>query len=246
VKPLKTVIHVHTTWSRDANLTPAELLAACGRESVDCVAITDHDEIDGALETRRLADASGAAAPRIIIGEEVSTRDGHLIGLFLQRRIEPGRSAEETIAEIRSQGGLVLAPHPFATLCANSLHGAVHRIAAQLDAVEIHNAQNPLAWEDRRAAEFARTRHLPAYVGADCHLRGVLAPAFQRLPGFEGAREFLGALRRAELTCGRFGLGYMVRMAVRDVWDKLMPHPLPGFATHMRSSRRGAALRGRA
>jgi len=225
----KTVIHLHTSYSHDSNLTPATLVAHARRESVDCVAITDHNEIAGALAVRALGGV------RVIVGEEITTADGHLIGLFLERAIRSGRSAEATIDEIHAQGGLALAPHPFCTLCALNLGAATERIAARLDAVEIHSAQNPLPWQDRRAARFAQRRGLAAYAGSDGHLRGRLAPAYQWMEAFSDPSSFLDSLRAAQLVCGRFGLLYLARMGLRHVWDKFAPGPLPGFGVHCRT-----------
>lgn len=227
---IRTAIHLHTTYSHDSNQTPADIIAAAQREGVGCVAITDHDAIDGALEAQAIA----PRGVRVIVGEEISSRDGHIIGLFLKRWIAPGLSAEATIEAIRSQGGLVLAPHSFATLCDDSLGHAIERIAHLIDAVEIHNAQNPLPWQDWRAARFAAQRGLRAYVGCDGHIRGRLAPAYQEMPGFRGAGDFLAALEQARLVAGRYGIGYFTQMIGRHFWDKIAPNPLPGYATDYR------------
>lgn len=231
-KTIRTAIHLHTTYSHDSNQTPADVVAQAERESIDCVAITDHDAIDGALEASAIAPQS----VRVIVGEEISSRDGHIIGLFLKRWIAPGMSAEETIAAIRAQGGAVLLPHPFATLCDDSVHGAIERIAPLADAIEIHNAQNPLPWEDWRAARFAAACDMAAYVGCDGHIRGKLAPAYQQMPEFRDAREFCAGLREARFITGRYGVGYFAQMIARHFWDKVSPHPLPGFATNYRQN----------
>jgi len=229
MRRIKVAIHLHTHYSWDSNLPPGALLEAAGRAGLDCVAITDHDEIAGALEARALGTV------RVIVGEEVSTADGHLIGLFLEERIAPGLSAEETIAEIRAQGGLALAPHPFATLCDNSLQDAAWRLFDQLDAVEIFNAQNPLPADDARAVEFAEQTGLPAYVGMDAHLRRLPA-TYQVLADFADSRGFLQALGQAELHTARVGWRYYAMMAVRHLWDKVLPCRMPGFGVRVRPS----------
>lgn len=223
--PIRVAIHLHTDYSFDSNFAPAEVVAAARAERLACIAITDHDEIDGALEARRCAGRD----LEVIVGEEISTRDGHLIGLFLRERIAPGASAAETIRRIRAQGGLVLAPHPFSTLCDNSLGAVLHSIADRIDAVEIHNAQNPLPWQDWSAARFAAERKLAAYVGADTHVRGRLAPAWQEMPPFSTPAEFLAALRSARHVCGRFGPGYYAAMIRRHVRDELGLRPARGY-----------------
>jgi predicted metal-dependent phosphoesterase TrpH len=236
---VKSVIHVHTNWSFDANASPEDVVATARRQGVGCVAITDHDQIGGALEAREIADRSGDV--RIIVGEEVSSADGHIIGLFLHERIPEGMSAEDTARAIRAQGGVVLAAHPFASLCDNSLgREGLERLRPYLDAVEVWNAQNPLPWEDARAGRYARATGLTPYVGADSHVRGYLDACYQVLPAFRGAREFLAALRQAELHTGRFGPHYFTRMIVRHIWDKFARQRLPGFGVNVPADSREA------
>ncbi len=210
---LKTVIHVHTNYSFDANTSPTELIDTARQQGVDCVAITDHDEIDGALEAQRIGGV------RVIVGEEITSADGHIIGLFLSERVPPGMSLERTAAAIRAQGGLVLAPHPFTVLCEGSLHAAIQRLHPWLDAVEICNAQDFLPWENDRARHYAERHSITPYVGSDSHVRGYLAACYQEMPDFDGPTTFLSSLREARLHPGRFGWGYFAHMGWRHLWD---------------------------
>ncbi len=223
----KCVIHAHTNYSFDSNVSPQDLIDAARREGVSCVAVTDHDEIAGAIEVRESADDL-----TVIVGEEVSTADGHLIGLFLNEWIPPGMSAIETAQAIRAQGGLVLAPHAFCTLADDCLGEAMYGLLPWLDAVEICNAQSPAPWEDRRAATFAQQHRLPVYVGADAHLRGRLAPCYQMLASVDSPTRFLESLRSARLHFGRFGPWYFARMAFRHFWDLFRDQRLPGFGAN--------------
>ncbi len=105
-------IHLHTTAS-DGMPTPQQLLDHVQhRTNLDVIAITDHDTIEGALRARDLVEA-GAYRFQLIIGEEVSTREGHLLGLFLHKRIAPGLTIERSIDQIHEQGGLAIVAHPF-------------------------------------------------------------------------------------------------------------------------------------
>ena len=224
---VKTVIHAHTNYSFDSNTSPADLIQTARRQGVDCVAITDHDEIAGALEARALGGLE------VIVGEEISSTAGHLIGLFLQEFVPPGLSAQETAERIRAQGGLVLAPHPRAYLCDNSLSpAAVERLLPWLDAVEVCNAQNPLLWEEWWARRFARRHGLTPYAGSDSHVRGYLAAAYQLMPAFDSPRGFLAALRQAELHVGRFGPGYYAAMAAQHYHQRWFHRPLAGFGAN--------------
>lgn len=234
---MRVAIHLHTDYSFDSNFPPEQVVAAAEREGLDCVAITDHDEIDGARRARDLGRV------RVIVGSEISTRDGHLIGLFLEKRIAPGKPAIETAEAIHDQGGLVLAPHPFASLCSGSLLGLMPALLGHLDAVEIHNAQNPLGWQDRRAARFAEAHDLPGYVGSDTHIAGPLAPAWQEVPAFEGPDGLRASLRAATLHRRRFGVRYLTHMGYRHFRDKLGFRPGRGFGANYWRARESSEVR---
>src|SRR5581483_8604293 len=104
-------LHMHTDHSPDCATPVATLLDTARARGLGAIAITDHNEISGALEASELAAGKGL---KVIVGEEVKTAEqGEVIGLFLTERIERGMTIEETIAEIRRQGGLVYVPHPF-------------------------------------------------------------------------------------------------------------------------------------
>ncbi|MDQ6691353.1 MAG: PHP domain-containing protein, partial [Candidatus Dormibacteraeota bacterium] len=138
-------LHIHTSFS-DGWPTPVEVVDHVTRDrQLDVIAITDHDTIEGAL---RAADhAARASRIAVIVGEEVSSRQGHILGLFLNKRVRPGLSAAATIDEIHSQGGLAIAAHPFwrTARMAQRLRGPVHGVgwlAAELefDAIEVENS----------------------------------------------------------------------------------------------------------
>jgi hypothetical protein len=149
-------IHVHTTCS-DGRPTPEQLAAHLARGRLSVVAVTDHDTIDGAL---RVEDALAGAGPEIVIGTEVTSADGHVLALFVDRDVPPGRTAEWTIDAIHDQGGLAVAAHPFSVVL------GVGELAARLpfDAVEhvsaavggVHTVFPGTGAADLRAAILAR------------------------------------------------------------------------------------------
>ena len=104
-------LHMHTQYS-DGQDSPAEVLEWAERVGLDVIAITDHDCIDGAEVAADLAARDGTR-PDVIVGEEVSSLDGHILALFISRVVPPGMSAEDTVAAIHKQGGLTIAAHPF-------------------------------------------------------------------------------------------------------------------------------------
>lgn len=206
---LKTVFHVHTDYSHDSNITADGLIDEARRRGVGCITITDHDTIAGA----RAVAAKAGHDLKVIIGEEVSTEDGHLIGLFLREEIRPGLSARRTAELIRRQGGLVVVPHPFNTLFGCSLREKVYDVIDLVHAIEVCNSQNLSPIPDAKARELAQRFSLPALVGVDLHHSGYMDSCHQMLPAFEGPQGFLAAIRRAELVPGRHPLGYFARSA---------------------------------
>jgi predicted metal-dependent phosphoesterase TrpH len=158
-------LHCHTRGSFDCLSAPKDVVKAAHARGLTHLAITDHDRIDVALEARELA----PAGLTIIVGEEVKTRDGDLICLFLERAIPPGMSAADTIAAAREQGGLVGLPHPFDRMRGSMLcDESMAHIAGTVDWVETHNARL-VGKGNEQAAEFARELGLPGVAVSDAH-----------------------------------------------------------------------------
>lgn len=207
---IKTVIHVHTDYSPDCDIA-VEFLAARARDlGIGCIAVTDHDAIDGARRLRDLAPF------KVIVGEEVSTRDGHLIALFIEKLIPPGMSARETALAIKAEGGLVLLPHMFARAFGCGLRRAALDILDLIDAVEVNNAQSLTSRADRLAVRFAQRHRLVTYAGSDAHLPCSVAPCFQEMDDFHSPAEFLRSLAAARLVRGYHPLRYMIPMCYRS------------------------------
>src|SRR5579859_3850245 len=136
-------MHGHTYYSKDSRLRPRAIVNRAQAVGMDALCITDHNEIDGAFEVAALG------AMQIIIGEEVRTSEGEIIGLFLHERIDPGMSPEETIAAIRDQGGLVYVPHPFDSYRGSRLQtSTLERVVGQIDILEVFNARNLRRWQN--------------------------------------------------------------------------------------------------
>ena len=104
---LKADFHMHTRYSPDSDMSPERLVRKCLQVGLNCIAVTDHNTIEGALRVRQVAEFT------VIIGEEVGTSDGEVTGLFLNETVPSGLSAVETAKRIKEQGGLVSLPHPF-------------------------------------------------------------------------------------------------------------------------------------
>lgn len=239
---IKTVFHVHTDYSHDSD-QPVEVVVAEARaKGVRCLTITEHDNIDGALA------AAALAGPdlQVIVGEEISTSEGHLIGLFLREHIEPGQSARRTAELIHRQGGVVVVPHPFNRLFDCSLREAVYDVIDLVDVVEVCNAQNFLKGPNRQARALAQRFNLPMLVGVDTHHAGYLDSCHQWVPPFHGPREFVDAVRKAQLVEGRHPASYFLKTAWYECWTKSGLGAPEGYGRNCPNLRRAATAELRA
>jgi hypothetical protein len=213
---LKTIFHVHTDYSYDCDVPLETLLAEARACGVGCLTITDHDTLEGA----RVAAALAGPDLRVIVGEEISTSQGHLIGLFLREHVEPGQSPRRTAELIHRQGGVVVVPHPFNRLFDCSLREAVYDVIDLVDAVEVSNAQNFLPLANRQALALAERFNLPMLVGVDAHHSGSLDSCHQWVPAFTGPREFVHALGQAQRVTGRHPATYFLKTAWLTLLDR--------------------------
>lgn len=193
---LRVDLHSHTMWSGDSTTTPGELADAVEAAALDVLCITDHNTIAGAEELR------DALPCRVIVGEELRTPAGEIIGLFLGERIPIGVSHVDAALLIRDQGGLVYVPHPFDPMRRNLPEVALYELAEEglLDAVEVFNAKTSLAGLQHRAAGFAEEHDLAGGAGSDAHVPDALGAAYVEMADFTDSASFLGSLRSARVV----------------------------------------------
>ncbi len=208
---LKADLHTHTYFSPDSLTSPEKYVQACVNRSVNCVAVTDHNAIGGALAIEKLASF------KVIIGEEVGSSEGEIIGLFLQEEVPAGLSPEETVRRIKEQGGLVCVPHPFDRLRGTRLaEAALMRILPQVEIIEALNARTTRRRDNEHAARFAEEHGLAMSAGSDAHTARELGRASVEMPDFEGPREFLQALKQGRIV-GRLS-SPLVHLSSRWAW----------------------------
>jgi predicted metal-dependent phosphoesterase TrpH len=197
-------LHSHTSASFDSLASPRSVVRAAASRGLTHLAITDHDRIDGALEAREIA-AREALPLTVLVGQEIRTRDGDLIGVFLERPIPSGLDAFEAIEAVRAQGGLVGIPHPFDRFRGSLLGGGeVEGLAALVDWVESHNARIMIGNGNQRAAEFAVEHGLAGIAVSDAHSVLEIGVAYVALDGDPSTPAGLhAALATAELVTGR-------------------------------------------
>jgi glycosyltransferase involved in cell wall biosynthesis len=201
-------LHMHTDHSPDC-ATPAELLLETAKaQSLGAIAITDHNEISGALEAQQIAERIGGI--KVIVAEEVKTaHQGEVIGLFLSERIERGMSMKETIAEIRRQGGLVYVPHPFDRLHSVPDYEHLLEIVDEIDILEVFNPRVAFSAFNEEAVRFARKYSIVPGAGSDSHVVQALGSVKIRLRDFDGPQEFLESMRDADIVRKQRNLVYV-------------------------------------
>jgi hypothetical protein len=215
-------LHCHTSISRDST-TPIDLIPErCRETGINVQAITDHHHVSNAQELRdAVAEPGELHAPdlTVIVGEEIWTSEGELIGLFLEERIEGGLSPEETVARIREQGGLVLLPHGFDPRKRSQLAPAARqRIVGEIDIVETFNTHVSSRQYNERAYEWAEARGLPMSAGTDAHTLGEIGTAWVEVPRrpIRGPEDLLDALEDGVPT-GEWKHPLIIKGQV--VWD---------------------------
>ena len=212
---------MHTDHSHDC-VTPVEVLLATARErGLGAIAVTDHNEISGALDARAKAAEYGV---KVIVGEEVKTADqGEVIGLFIEEKIPRGLSLEETIAEIKRQGGLVYVPHPFDRL--HSVPDYEHLLAVvdDVDAIEVFNPRIAIPAFNEEAVRFAGKYRIVGGAGSDAHVAQGLGEVRIKMRDFDGPEEFLESLRDADITGRPSSLYYAQVQALKFLQTRATP-----------------------
>ena len=187
-------LHSHSNYSRDSVLSPEAYVRCYIRRGIDCAAVTDHNEIEGAFYIRELVKRMDAPL-KIIVGEEVKTAEGEIIGLFLKELVPRGMSPEDTVRAIHDQGGLATVPHPFDTFRRSVLTpSALKRVAPAVEAIEGYNCRNILERHDAAAREAARENAKPITVGSDSHSPWEVGGVSIEIEDFTTPAEFLAAL----------------------------------------------------
>ena len=180
-------LHVHTNYSRCAILKPAKIEPLALKRGLDAVAITDHNTIDGALEVK-----NHAKKIKVIIGEEIKTTKGEIIGYFLNEQIQPFLTPEETIKEIKRQGGLVSVPHPFDRLRSSRLEAeTLEKILPDINMIEVFNARDLLTGEDSGLMEKACQLGITHIAASDAHLSVEVGRSYITMEDFESSADFL-------------------------------------------------------
>lgn len=186
-------MHTHSIISYDGSIDEKgyERLLATG--IIDCTAITDHQEVSFAIAMRK------KFGEKVIVGEEIDTFDGQLIGLFLQKKVPSGLSAKETCDEIHAQGGLVYVPHPFERKRWSMQRGILDEIHRDIDIVEGFNARGFLRENQKEAQSFAKQYGIPTAASSDAHSYRGMGTAYSILVAIPTSKTLPSLLQRSRL-----------------------------------------------
>ncbi len=214
--------HTHSQASPDGGLSRAQYDKAFKLKLLDCVAVTDHNRVDNAISLQRALGES-----RIIVGEEIMTTMGEIIGLFLQKPVLGGLSPSQAIKAIKEQNGIVYIPHPFETVRHGLDASTLDEIAGQVDIVEVHNGR---AWLQNRgpdAVAWAQMHHKLRAASSDAHGWRGLGSGITRLEEIPTRESLLKLMQKAHLTARRpnlrslfypklYSLSHKLRIGARD------------------------------
>jgi len=191
-------LHCHTYHSKDCLLDPVRLLEVCRRKGIDRVAITDHNTIEGALEAVKLD------PERVIIGEEIMTTQGELLGYFMKEWIPPDLSPQETISRLRDQGAFISVSHPFDTMRPGSWQEeALREILDLVDAIEVFNARSWTSAANLKASTLAQEVGVLGTAGSDAHASFEVGRTLMSMPIFNDSETLRSALSQAQIHARR-------------------------------------------
>ena len=208
---IKVDMHVHTKYSKDSILSLERLFIVCRKRGIDCIAVTDHNTIKGALEFQKRFNGV-----KVIVGEEIESRAGEIIGLFLQEEVSPGLSAGKTIVSIKKQGGLVYLPHPFDRCRRAPIKlKSIEPFWDEIDIVEVFNSRSLISSWSEKALELAKEKKKPFGIGSDAHSEKEVGKSLAEMEDFNSPVEFVDNLTQAKIKKKKTSL--MLRLSVRAV-----------------------------
>jgi predicted metal-dependent phosphoesterase TrpH len=206
--PILCDFHMHTDHSPDCETAVPDLIARALELGLGAIAVTDHNTIAGGLAAQAYV-AERALPLHVVVGSEVMTATGEVIGLYLQEEIPRGMPFADTVEAIRAQGAIVYVPHPFDRLHSIPDAALLRRLADQIDVLETCNGRLYREAYNREAERFAERYDLLAGAGSDAHVPEGLATACVELPPFNDAESLLLALANGKIVRNPVNLVYL-------------------------------------
>lgn len=190
-------LHTHSTASKDGGISPDQYEKALSSGVLDFVAITDHDTIEMALQMNK------KHGSKVIVGEEIMTCEGEIIGLFLDTVIEPGQSAIDTVKAIKAQNGLVYIPHPLETLRKGLSAETLEQIKNYIDIVEVFNARAVVQNRGSKAAAWAKMNSKAVAAASDAHGVKALGRTYTQINEAPTKENLVNLLIRSQMITKR-------------------------------------------
>lgn len=200
---MKADLHVHTTYSSDSVITPKQLVFYAKKRGLTAVAVTDHNQVEGAQKIAKQTDFL------IIPGTEVSSMHGHIVGLNVTELIPRGLSADETVDRIHEAGGIAVACHPFGLM-----KGSLGKhVSDKFDAVEVINASAfPFNRATSKANQLAERLKLPKVAGTDAHYGPVIGQAYTLIDAEPNVEAIIKAIKKGQCKPAGTGLSLRLRL----------------------------------
>lgn len=190
--------HLHTVRSGDAATTPGQMLRCARSAKLDVIAVTDHHAVDAA---KRMQDSAIEYGVRVVVGEEIRTPLGEIIGLFLQERVPYVLPLAEAAARVHDQGGAVYVPHPFDPNRSGLGRRGIDQLADSglLDVIEVYNAKMTDEVLNQLAASAAAEFGVPGGAGSDAHDPEGIGAVFMEIDDFSDRDGFIRSLGDATI-----------------------------------------------
>jgi len=199
---IKADLHIHTEYSPDSTNKLKDIIKRCLELKINCIAVSDHGTVEGALEIQKIAPF------KVIVAEEILTPHGEIMGMFLKETVPSGLSVDDTVARIRKQNGLVCIPHPIDMLRASALKiEEIERLAGggQVDMMEVLNSRTIIERCLKRSRALADKYKIPGTAGSDAHTIAEIGSAYLEMPDFNGRDDFVNAVKKSRICGGRTG-----------------------------------------
>ncbi len=213
----KVDLHTHSIASQDGGIKLEQYRQALKESVLDCIAITDHNRIDMASAIH------SELGEKIIVGEEIMSEAGEIIGLFLTKTVRPGQSAQATMQDIKDQGGLVYVPHPFETI-RHGLHPAtLDNLSDWIDLIEVCNGRAFLQQRGAQVVVWARLNGVPGVASSDAHGMRGLGRTYARIGEMPDSDNLVENMRRATLITTRPGVRELLYPKYHRLIKKVRP-----------------------
>ena len=226
-KKYKIEFHIHTSASHDSMLSKYFILLMCKIKGINCIAITDHNEVKNAIQFKPFFQKKGI---EVIVGEEIFTKEGEIIGLFLNQKIEPYMTLPDTIKEIKKQGGLVYVPHPYDGKRNKTVisYDDIKKNCNDIDFIECHNGRNIKESYSKKQDEIATSLNLRKIVGSDAHTFYEIGRNYCLVNSFE-KNKFISEIEKSDFKkreCIKFAhfntkVVRLIKMIKGGKWNEL-------------------------